>query len=376
MKQLFVFVNSLVISLPRSKSLSLNWNYGSMLGMVLVFQLLTGTLLAIYYSSDSLFAFNRVQYIIYEVNYGWIFRIFHFNGARLFFIFLYVHFFKGLFYSSYRLKFVWMSGLTIFLLVIMEAFIGYVLVWAQISFWASVVITSLLSVIPIWGPSLVVWIWSGFTVSGATLKFFFVLHFLLPWFILVIVLVHLIFLHDTGSTSKLFCHGDYDKVSFYPFYWFKDSYNLLFWIFFFIFCFINPFVLGDPEMFIESDPIISPVHIVPEWYFLFAYAILRAIPNKIVGVLALLISILSFYFFVLIYNYHSVFQKLNKFLVFNFIFISILLSWLGQCLVEYPFVFLSSFFSIFYFLILFFIMFFYYLSSLIFNCVYIIRKIY
>jgi len=167
------FINSLVITLPSSKTLTLSWNFGRILGIVLVFQILTGTFLAIYYSADSLIAFSRVQYIIYEVNFGWIFRVFHFNGASLFFIFLYLHFFKGLFFISYRLKNVWASGLTIFLLVMIEAFIGYVLVWAQIRFWASVVITSLLSVIPIWGPSIVTWIWSGFSVSGATLKFFF-----------------------------------------------------------------------------------------------------------------------------------------------------------------------------------------------------------
>ena len=175
LKQLLYFINSLLVSLPRRKALSLNWNYGSILGIVLVFQIVTGTLLAIYYTADRSLAFNTVQYIMYEVNYGWIFRVFHFNGASLFFVFLYLHFFKALFFNSYRLNFVWIRGLTIFLFVIMEAFIGYVLVWAQISFWASVVITSLLRVIPVYGPMLVVWIWSGFTVSGATLKFFFVL---------------------------------------------------------------------------------------------------------------------------------------------------------------------------------------------------------
>lgn len=343
--------------------------------MVLVFQLITGTLLAIYYSADSLLAFNRVQYIMYEVNYGWIFRIFHFNGASLFFIFLYLHFFKALFFNSYRMKLVWATGLTLFLFVMMEAFMGYVLVWAQISFWASVVITSLLSVIPIWGPTLVVWIWRGFTVSGATLKFFFVLHFLVPWALLLVVLVHLIFLHDTGSTSKLFCHGDYDKIRFYPFYWLKDSYNLVFWLVFISFSLIFPFNLGDPEIFIEADPIISPVHIVPEWYFLFAYAILRAIPNKILGVLALLIRIVSFYFFIMISNYHTMLNKLNKFLVFSFIFISIILSWLGQCLVETPFVFLRALFSVLYFFFVYLLLFIYWFEIILFKYVYSIRKI-
>ena len=367
LKQLLVFVNSLLISLPRSKSLSLNWNFGSILGIVLVFQIITGTLLAIYYSADSLLAFNSVQYIMYEINFGWVFRIFHFNGASLFFVFLYLHIFKGLFFSSYRLKFVWASGLTIFLLVIIEAFIGYVLVWAQISFWASVVITSLLSVIPIWGPTLVVWIWSGFTVSGATLKFFFVLHFLVPWLILLVVLVHLIFLHETGRTSKLFCHGDYDKIRFFPFYWFKDGYNVIFWLLFFCFALFFPYILGDPEMFIEADPIISPVHIVPEWYFLFAYAILRAIPNKILGVVALLLRIVRFYFFSIIKNYHSVLIKLNKLVVFIFIFNSIVLSWLGQCLVEYPFVTLSAVFSLLYFFLVYLMLFLYYFLNVVFK---------
>ena len=352
-KGLINFVNSLVVVLPSRKSLTLSWNFGRILGMVLAFQILTGTFLAIYYSADSLLAFSRVQYIIYEVNFGWIFRIFHFNGARLFFIFLYLHIFKGIFFISYRLKKVWISGLTIYLLVIIEAFIGYVLVWAQISFWASVVITSLLSVIPIWGPIIVTWIWSGFTVSGATLKFFFVLHFLVPWGLLVLVLVHLIFLHDTGRTSLLYCHGDYDKVCFAPEYWGKDAYNIIIWLLFFVLSLVSPFILGDPEIFIEADPIIRPVHIVPEWYFLFAYAILRAIPNKILGVIALLIRIVVFYFFAFINNYTSCLVKLNKFLVFTFIISSVILSWLGQCLVEDPFTLLRVLFSSLYFLLAF-----------------------
>lgn len=345
------FVTSLVVTLPSRKRLTVGWNFGRMLGIILVFQILTGTFLAFYYTADGSIAFRTVQYIMYEVNFGWVFRIFHFNGARLFFIFLYLHIFKGLFIISYRLKKVWVSGLTIYLLVIIEAFIGYVLVWAQISFWAAVVITSLLSVIPVWGPSIVMWIWSGFGVTRATLKFFFVLHFLLPWGLLLLVLMHLIFLHRTGRTSRIYCHGDYDKICFGPEYWNKDAYNLIFWFLFVVFVLLYPFKLGDPEMFIEADPIIRPVHIVPEWYFLFAYAILRAIPNKVLGVLALLISIVIFYFFVLVDNYTSCLNKLNKFIVFNFIISAVFLSWLGQCLVEEPFTFLRPIFSFLYFLL-------------------------
>lgn len=343
------FVEGLVFSLPSRKTLTLSWNFGRILGIVLVFQILTGTVLAFYYTADRLLSFSTVQYIMYEVNFGWIFRIFHFNGARLFFVFLYMHIFKGLFFISYRLKKVWFSGLVIYLLVIIEAFIGYVLVWAQMSFWAAVVITSLLRVIPIWGPTIVVWIWSGFGVTGATLKFFFVLHFLVPWFLLVLVTTHLLFLHRTGRTSRLYCHGDYDKVCFAPEYWVKDSYNIIFWLFFVIFVLLFPYILGDAEIFIEADPIMSPVHIVPEWYFLFAYAILRAIPNKILGVLALLMSIVIFFFFILINNYTSTLTKLNKMCVFFFIIVSIILRWLGQCVVEDPFTLLSLIFSFLYF---------------------------
>nr|UNH90044.1 cytochrome b [Ancylostoma sp. HL-2021] len=360
------FISSLVVTLPSSKSLTISWNFGSMLGMVLAFQILTGTFLAFYYTADGSMAFNAVQYIMYEVNYGWIFRIFHFNGASLFFIFLYLHIFKGLFMMSYRLKLVWVSGLTIYLLVMMEAFMGYVLVWAQMSFWAAVVITSLLSVIPIWGPSIVMWVWSGFGVTSATLKFFFVLHFLLPWGLLVLVLMHLIFLHSTGSTSSLYCHGDYDKICFGPEYWNKDAYNVIFWLLFIVFSLFYPFSLGDPEMFIEADPMMSPVHIVPEWYFLFAYAILRAIPNKVLGVVALLMSIVSFYFFVFINNYTSCLVKLNKFLVFGFIISSVILSWLGQCLVEDPFTLLSPLFSFIYFFLIFVMLMVFYFSKKLF----------
>nr|YP_003434049.1 cytochrome b [Trichostrongylus axei]ACX85198.1 cytochrome b [Trichostrongylus axei] len=360
------FVNSVIVTLPTSKSLNIGWNFGSMLGMVLMFQIFTGVFLAFYYTADGKMAFSAVQYIMYEVNYGWIFRIFHFNGASLFFIFLYLHIFKGLYMMSYRLKKVWMSGLTIYLLVMMEAFMGYVLVWAQMSFWAAVVITSLLSVIPVWGPMIVMWIWSGFGVTSATLKFFFVLHFLVPWGLLVLVMLHLLMLHSTGSTSSLYCHGDYDKLCFGPEYWNKDFYNLVFWFLFIVFCLFYPFLLGDPEMFIEADPMMSPVHIVPEWYFLFAYAILRAIPNKVLGVVALLMSIVIFYFFVMINNYTSGLTKLNKFLVNLFFLVSVLLSWLGQCLVEEPYVTLSTYFSIFYFTLVLLMMMLYKFSKMLF----------
>jgi len=229
---------------------------------------------------------------------------------------------------------------------------GYVLVWAQISFWASVVITSLLRVIPIWGPMLVIWIWGGFTVSGATLKFFFVLHFLLPWVLLLLVVGHLIFLHETGRTSKINCHGDYDKIAFFSFFWMKDLLNVFVFIFLLFLFLFFPFSLGDPEIFIEANYMVRPVHIVPEWYFLFAYAILRAIPNKILGVVALLFRILIFYILGFIKVYVRVLRIFNKFLVFIILFTGVLLSWLGQCMVERPLVFLRGLFSFLYFFLI------------------------
>ncbi len=347
-----IFLNMLV-DLPSSFSLSYTWNFGRMLGMLLIFQIVSGTVLVFYYTPDSILAFNSVQYIILETNFGWLLRIFHFNGASLFFIFVYLHFFKGLVFGRYRLSFVWMSGLLIFIMLIMEAFVGYVLVWAQIRFWAAVVITSLLSVIPMFGGLIVNWVWGGFSVTRATLKFFFVLHFLLPWLLVVLMMVHLVFLHRTGRTSKLYCHGDYDKINFYVFYWRKDGLNIIVWVLFFCFCFLEPFILGDPEIFLEANPMTSPVHIVPEWYFLFAYAILRAIPNKIVGVFFLLFRIVVFLFFLFAQTTLTFLDKSNLFLFFVFLFVGVVLSWLGQCLVEPPYLILSVVFFVLYFSVVF-----------------------
>nr|WAX01702.1 cytochrome b [Philometra sp. HZ-2022] len=348
---LMKYLMNTVIVLPTSKSLDINWNYGSMLGMVLVFQILTGVLLAFFYSNDSQISFDSVQYIMFEVNGGWLYRIFHFNGASLFFIFIYMHFFKGLFNFSYRLSGVWLVGLLILFLLIMEAFMGYVLVWAQMSYWACVVITSLLSVIPYFGTKLVLWVWGGFTVSGATLKLFFVMHFILPWVLMVMVVFHMIMLHSTGSTSVVGNHGDYDKISFFPYYWIKDSYNMVFWMVFIVFVFSAPFILGDPEMFLEANSLLSPVHIVPEWYFLFVYAILRAVPNKFMGVIFLLLSILVFSLFGMVSNYNSTLDMSNNYLVMVFISCVVVLSWLGQSVVEYPFSMLSIIFSGMYFVL-------------------------
>jgi len=318
----------------------------------LAFQIVTGLFLVINFKSDRRLAFQRVQFIIYEVEFGFLFRIFHFNGANLFFVFLYLHILKGLFYCRYRLTIVWVRGVTLFILVILTAFLGYVIVWGQISFWAAVVITNLVRVIPYIGVTLIFWIWAGFSVNNGTLGLFFMLHFLVPFIILIIVVAHLIFLHDRGRTSSLLCIGDYDKVKFFPFYIAKDGLNLLLWLRFFFLALSFPFLLGDAEIFIAANSLSSPVHIVPEWYFLFAYAILRAIPNKIMGVVALLARVVGLYFLALSRNYTTILNLLNKFLVYWFVRVWLLLTWVGQCGVEAPFIVLGIIFSICYFSLL------------------------
>lgn len=365
-----------MVKLPTNKRIRLFWNFGSLLGFIFVFQVVTGLFLVFFYTNSPADAFSRVQYIIYEVNLGWIFRLFHFNGARLFFFFIFLHFFKGLYFFSFRRKKVWATGLVIFLFLMTEAFIGYVLVWAQMRFWASVVITSLLTVIPFWGFKFVFWIWGGFSVASAALKFFFVFHFLLPWLLIVILLLHFLFLHENGRTSKLYFCGNNSKVTFYPFFWLKDVYDFFFFLGFFVFLFLSPFLLGDAEMFLEADYMSSPVHIVPEWYFLFAYAILRSIPNKLLGVFFLLLSILIFFFFLFYSNYLPVTNKLYKLTFFSFLFTSVILSWLGQCLVEAPFSNLRGLFTSLYFFFGALLFFSYLLRGFIFSFMFIIILIF
>lgn len=333
-----------------SKTLSYYWNFGRILGIVIFFQIFSGIFLTFYYSNDSLISFDRVQYIMYEVSGGWIIRIFHFNGASFFFIFIYLHFLKGLFFFSYRLKGVWFFGLTLFLLFIIVAFIGYVLVWAQISFWASVVITSLLTVIPYIGFDIVFLIWGGFSVTRSMLKFFFTLHFLLPWLSWILVFYHLFFLHMIGRTSNIFCFLGLDKINFFPYFLFKDFLNIVVFFYFFLFCLLKPFFLGDVEIFVDSNILISPIHIVPEWYYLLFYGILRCIPNKMFGVFLIIFSIFVFFIFLILFFKFNNLDIFNSVLVFNLLILGVLLSWLGQSLIEYPFIILSTYLSLFYFI--------------------------
>lgn len=278
------------------------------------------------------------------------------NFVSLFFLLIFLHFFKGLFFKSFNLKEVWNIGLIILLFLIIESFLGYVLIWSQMSFWACTVITSLVIVIPFLGVKLVFWIWRNFFISSLTLKLFFLFHFILPLLILILIVFHLFFLHFYLRTRKSNFYIKIEKIIFFPFYWLKDIYNLIIIFLFFIWIFFLPLYFNDCEIFLESNYLSSPIHIVPEWYFLFAYDILRSIKNKLFGVFILIIRIIIFFIFNLkkkTFNF-----KLNNIFNYIFFFNLIFIRWLGACLVELPFIVIRIIFSIFYFFILFFIFYF------------------
>lgn len=344
-----------MVDLPSPSRLRYFWNFGSLLGIFLGFQIVTGLFLAIQFSGRVYLSFDRVIHLIRDINFGWFLRVLHANGARFFFIFIYLHIGRGIYYGSYRFTETWLSGVTILLLAIATAFLGYVLPWGQISFWAATVITNLLSAIPYLGVILVEWIWGGFSVGNPTLVRFFSFHFILPFIILFIVLLHLIFLHTRGSGNPLGLNRDKDKVSFHPYFVLKDLYGFIFIILIFLFvCLLFPYMFMDVENFIPSNPMVTPVHIQPEWYFLFAYTILRSISRKIGGVVALVISIFLLYFFPFVYNHcfrRNIIYPLLKIFFWVFIVNWIFLTWIGACEVDSPFIELGIGFSFLYFFI-------------------------
>lgn len=290
---LLKILNNALIDLPSPSSLSRWWNFGSILGFCLGVQLVTGVLLAIWFVGDPSLAFFSVSHLGKDVTLGWLVRIIHANGARFFFIALYMHTARGLYYGSYQFHLTWAVGVVLIFLVIAAAFLGYVLPWGQISFWGARVITGLFSAVPFLGPEIVTWLWGRFAVDRATLTRFFALHFLVPFLASALALVHLLFLHQTGSNNPLGLSLNADKIPFHPYFTSKDLlgiYSLI--LISLLLCTQSPWMLRDPENFIEANPLVTPPHIQPEWYFLFAYAILRSIPNKLGGVVALVLSIL------------------------------------------------------------------------------------
>ena len=350
---LFKIINNSLISLPTPINISIWWNFGSLLGLFLMIQIISGFMLSIHYTPHVNIAFNSVIHIIQDVNYGWLFRLIHINGASFFFICVFIHIGRGIYYNSFLIIKVWFSGIIIFLFLIATAFIGYVLPWGQISFWGATVITNLISAIPYIGDILVQWIWGGFSINNATLNRFYSIHFILPFVIIILAMIHLLFLHELGSTNPIGFKSDYNKFSFNPYFVYKDLiFFIIIILILLLICILNPYLLSDPENFIQANPIITPVHIQPEWYFLFAYAILRSIPNKLGGVLSLLISILILYIipFIVIFKIKGrKFYYLNQFRFWIFVCIFIILTWIGARPVEDPYIFIGQINSLLYF---------------------------
>nr|ACO87624.1 cytochrome b [Eremias nigrolateralis] len=348
-------VNNSFIDLPTPPNISAWWNFGSLLGLCLIIQVFTGLFLAMHYTADVSSAFSSVAHIHRDVQYGWLIRNLHANGASMFFICIYLHIGRGLYYGSYLFSETWNIGVILLLLVMATAFMGYVLPWGQMSFWGATVITNLLSAIPYIGNTLVEWIWGGFAIDNATLTRFFTLHFLLPFVIMGLSMIHLLFLHETGSNNPTGLNSNSDKIPFHPYYSYKDALGglmMLFWLLYL--ALFSPNLLGDPENFSPANPLVTPPQIKPEWYFLFAYAILRSIPNKLGGVLALLFSILVLLNLPMTHTSKQrtlMFRPFSQVLFWLLIADILILTWIGGQPVEHPFIILGQLGSALYFLI-------------------------
>nr|QBH67877.1 cytochrome b [Microtus irani] len=353
---LIKIINHSFIDFPAPSNISSWWNFGSLLGLCLIIQILTGLFLAMHYTSDTATAFSSVTHICRDVNYGWLIRYMHANGASMFFICLFLHVGRGIYYGSYNMIETWNMGIILLFAVMATAFMGYVLPWGQMSFWGATVITNLLSAIPYIGTTLVEWIWGGFSVDKATLTRFFAFHFILPFIITALVLVHLLFLHETGSNNPTGLNSDADKIPFHPYYTIKDFLGVLILLMaFMILTLFFPDILGDPDNYTPANPLNTPPHIKPEWYFLFAYAILRSIPNKLGGVLALILSIVILAFMPLLHTSKQralTFRPITQTMYWILVADLLVLTWIGGQPVEYPFIIIGQTASIAYFAII------------------------
>nr|AAV41857.1 cytochrome b [Formica candida]AAV41859.1 cytochrome b [Formica candida]AAV41861.1 cytochrome b [Formica candida]AAV41871.1 cytochrome b [Formica candida] len=352
-KNLINFMKMSLMNLPSPVNISYLWNFGSLLGLFLMIQIISGFFLSMHYCPNTNFAFFSIIHIIQNVKLGWLIHNIHINGASMFFICMYLHISRGLYYNSYKLINTWLIGVSIYLLSMATAFLGYVLPWGQMSFWGATVITNLVSTIPYIGNLMVQWIWGGFSINNATLNRFYSIHFILPFIIMMMVMLHLFFLHTTGSSNPLGINSNLYKIPFHIYFSIKDM--LGFMIFLFFFWFINleyPYMFSDPDNFIPANPMVTPIHIQPEWYFLFAYAILRSIPNKLGGVIALLSSIIILYFLPLInIKFNSfTFYPINQIMYWIFTNTFILLTWAGSQVIEYPFIVITQIMSYVYFM--------------------------
>jgi quinol-cytochrome oxidoreductase complex cytochrome b subunit len=356
---LLSFVDSHIINYPTPINLNYMWSFGSVAGLCLVIQILTGIFLAMHYSSHVDYAFSSVEHIMRDVNNGWLIRYLHANGASMFFIVVYSHIFRGLYYGSYINPRgpLWNSGVIIFLLMMGTGFMGYVLPWGQMSFWGATVITNLASAVPFVGGAIVEWLWGGFSVDNATLNRFFSLHYLFPFLITGLVIVHLSLLHSAGSNNPLGINKNVDSISFYPYFYVKDLFSFLILVAFFsFFVFFFPNTLGHADNYIPANPLVTPAHIVPEWYFLPFYAILRAIPDKLGGVVAMVGAICVLLLLPIINTSEirsSKFRPIYSIAYWFFVADFLILGWIGQQPVETPFLEVGQIATAFYFIFFF-----------------------
>nr|QZP40973.1 cytochrome b [Geoscapheus dilatatus] len=349
---LFKIFNNSLIDLPTPSNISSWWNFGSLLGLCLGIQIITGIFLAMHYCPNIEMAFYTVNHICRDVNYGWLLRTLHANGASMFFVCIYMHVGRGMYYGSYKFIQTWSVGVLILFLTMATAFMGYVLPWGQMSFWGATVITNLLSAIPYIGIDLVQWVWGGFAVDNATLNRFFTFHFMLPFIIMAMVMIHLLFLHQSGSNNPTGLNSNIDKIPFHPYFSIKDTFGFIMLMMLLVILSLkDPYILGDPDNFTPANPLVTPVHIQPEWYFLFAYAILRSIPNKLGGVIALAMSIAILFIMPLFKsNFQGIqFYPINQIMFWIMVSTVILLTWIGARPVENPYIITGQILTIIYF---------------------------
>jgi quinol-cytochrome oxidoreductase complex cytochrome b subunit len=352
-------LNDHLIDYPTPVNINYLWNFGSMAGIFLVVQILTGIFLAMHYTPHVDLAFLSVEHIMRDVNNGWFIRYLHANGASMFFAVVYIHVARGIYYGSYQKPrgFVWVAGVVILILMMATAFMGYVLPWGQMSFWAATVITNLFSAFPIVGEPIVAWLWGGFSVDNATLNRFFSFHYLLPFLIVGAVLAHLAVLHQNGSNNPLGVNSGIDKIPFYPYFIIKDLFSwVVAFIFYFGFVFFAPNYLGHTDNYIEANAMVTPAHIVPEWYFLPFYAILRSIPHKLGGVIAMFAALLVLFLLPYLNTSEirsSSFRPIHRQFFWLLVLDYFVLGWIGGCAPETPYLEIgqiATFFYFFYFL--------------------------